>query len=62
MGRWRGETFKEYIREGLSTFSKGMSHDMKKSFQFVNVHGGVDSDVTDVTSDLVRAPYEVLAQ
>ena len=61
MGRWRGETFKEYIREGLSTFSKGMSHAMKKSFQFVNVHGGVDSDVNDVTNDMVRAPYEVMA-
>ena len=62
MGRWWGETFKEYIREGLLTFSKGMSHAMKKLFQFVNVHGVVDSDVNDVTNDLVRAPYKVMAQ
>jgi hypothetical protein len=31
LGRWRGETFKEYIREELATFSEGMSTAMKKS-------------------------------
>jgi hypothetical protein len=40
LGRWRGETFKEYIREQLSNFSEGMSNIMKKRFGFVNVEGG----------------------
>jgi hypothetical protein len=47
LGRWRGETFKEYIREQLSTFSEGMSRSMKKSFGFVNVEGGAYYDVTN---------------
>eukprot|EP00956_Cyclotella_meneghiniana_P024686 scaffold49904_cov49-Cyclotella_meneghiniana.AAC.1 len=32
MGRWRGETFLEYIRESLSDFSEGMSSAMNKCF------------------------------
>jgi hypothetical protein len=32
MGRWRGETFKEYVREQLSNFSEGMSRSMKQCF------------------------------
>ena len=47
MGRWRGATFKEYIREELACFSKGMSTAMSKRFHFVNIAGGVFSDVTD---------------
>ena len=31
---------------------------MKKVLKFVNVQGGVDSDVMDVTGDLVDTPYE----
>ena len=46
MGRWRGKTFKEYIREELHCFSKGMSRSMKKLFKFVNVAGGAYHDVT----------------
>jgi hypothetical protein len=48
LGRWRGETFKEYIKEQLCCFSKGMSRSMKKMFNFVNVEGGANYDVTDV--------------
>jgi hypothetical protein len=48
MGRWRGETFLEYIRESLSDFSAGMSKKMSKCFGFVCLEGGVYSDVTDV--------------
>ena len=66
MGRWRSDTFKEYITEGLAVFSEGMSSKMKtKHFQFVNVQGGVDSDVNavvDVTSALLNSPYEVTAK
>ena len=58
MGRWRGETFKEYIHESLSAFSVGMSKSMKKTFQFVNVRGGVDFDVMDVTDVMINSPYD----
>ena len=47
MGRWRSATFKEYIREELACFSEGMSRNMKRRFQFVNIAGGVYTDVTD---------------
>jgi hypothetical protein len=48
LGRWRGETFKEYIKEQLCCFSKGMSRSMKKMFNFVNVEGGANYEVTDI--------------
>jgi hypothetical protein len=54
LGRWRGETFKEYMREQLSNFSKGMSTSMKKTFGFVNVEGGVFHDITDT---VITLPY-----
>jgi hypothetical protein len=50
MGRWRGETFKEYVREQLSNFSEGMSKSMRKCFGFVNVEGGVFHDVTSTVT------------
>jgi hypothetical protein len=56
LGRWRGETFKEYVREQLSNFSEGMSTSMQKTFGFVNVEGGVFHDVTDT---LLTLPYSV---
>ena len=40
MGRWKGATFKEYIRNELHCFSEGMSTSMKKLVGFVNVSGG----------------------
>ena len=46
MGGWRSATFKEYIREELACFSKGMTKKMKQRFNFVNVEGGVFHDVT----------------
>ena len=61
MGRWRSDTFKEYIRENLSVFSQGMSAAMKKTFKFVNVHGGVDADIVEVTEAMIASPYEVCA-
>jgi hypothetical protein len=54
LGRWRGETFKEYVREQLSNFSEGMSTSMQKTFGFVNVEGGVFHDVTET---LLTLPY-----
>ena len=47
MGRWRGETFKEYISEHLSEFSAGMSKSMMKTFGFVHVAGGAFQDITN---------------
>ena len=54
MGRWRSATFKEYIREELAGFSEGMSRNMKRRFQFVNISGGVYTDVTD---EVLLLPY-----
>ena len=46
MGRWKGATFKEYIREELACFSMGMSTDMKRKFNFVNIVGNAFHDAT----------------
>ena len=46
MGWWRGETFKEYVREQLSNFSEGMLKSMRKCFGFVTIKGGAFYDVT----------------
>ena len=54
MGRWRSDTFKEYISDSLSTFSDGMSTAMKKKFNFVNIAGGT---LTDVTTKVVATQY-----
>ena len=51
MGRWRGDTFLEYIRESLADFSDGMSKSMSKSFGFVSLEAGVYTDVTEATMD-----------
>jgi hypothetical protein len=32
LGRWHGETFKEYVWEQLSNFSQGMSTSMRRPF------------------------------
>ena len=47
MGRWRSDTFKEYISEQLNSFTKGMSTAMRRQFNFVNVKGGVLRDITN---------------
>ena len=54
MGRWRSATFKEYIREELACFSEGMSTKMKHRFAFVNIAGGV---YTDITEQVLPLPY-----
>ena len=64
MGRWRSDTFKEYIRENLSVFSQGMSTAMKKTFRFVNIQGGMDHDLQEaeaMTAAIIASPYEVCA-
>ena len=59
MGRWRSATFKEYIREELACFSAGMSTSMKRHFHFVNIAGGV---YTDVTEQVIPLPYNSAIQ
>lgn len=54
MGRWKSNTFMEYISDQLSNFSEGMSKSMKKRFIFVNIEGGV---LHDVTNTAVNTPY-----
>jgi len=56
MGRWRGATFKECMREELACFSKGMSKSMKTKFDFVNITGNAFNTITD---DLIDREYEV---
>lgn len=58
MGRWHSATFKEYIREELACFSRGMSRNMKRKFNFVNIAGGV---YTDITHSLVNTPNTITA-
>ena len=45
MGRWRGATFKEYIREELACYARNMSRDMKQKFKFVNIAGNVFTEI-----------------
>ncbi len=47
MGRWKGSTFKEYIREELACYSTGMSSNMKRSFKLINVSSNAYNNVTD---------------
>jgi hypothetical protein len=55
MGRWRGNMFKEYMREELHCFSDGMAKAMKQCFKFVNVTGHA---LTDITSQIVNKKLE----
>jgi hypothetical protein len=45
MGRWRGATFKEYIREELACYARNMSRDMKRKFKFVNIAGNAFTEI-----------------
>jgi hypothetical protein len=56
MGRWRGATFKDYIREELACFLEGMSRSMKRTFDFVNIAG---NSFNTITEDLIDKEYEV---
>ncbi len=46
MGHWKGNTFKEYIREELACYSTSMSTSMKPNFKFVNISGNAYHNVT----------------
>ena len=47
LGRWKGESFKEYIREELASFSAGMSKAMKKCLKYMVVSGGAYHDLPE---------------
>jgi hypothetical protein len=46
MSRWKGATFKEYIREELACYLTGMSSKMKQNFKFVNISRNTYNNVT----------------
>ena len=54
MGRWRGATFKEYIREELACYARNMSKDMKRKFNFVNIAGNAFTDIPDDTLHIIE--------
>jgi hypothetical protein len=54
MERWKGDTFKEYVREELNCFSDGMAKAMKQCFKFVNVTGHA---LTDITSQIINKKW-----
>ncbi len=56
MGRWKGTTFKEYIREELACYLAGMSLKIKQHFKFVNISGNA---YTDVTGRCLEEDYNV---
>ena len=56
MGRWRGRTFQEYIRENLSNYSEGMSTKMREVHGFVQIDAGA---FTDVTHSCITKDYNV---
>ncbi len=53
MGRWRGATFKEYIREELACYARNMSRDMKRKFNFVNIAGNAFTDIPDTSLHII---------
>ena len=58
MGRWKGGTFKEYIREELRYFAEVMSTAMKQDFKFVNISGGAYRELVDVTRTTLVGYYQ----
>ena len=58
MGRWRGQTFKDYVREQIASFSEGMAKNMKRKFNFVNVCAGAHNGLVDIMNTMVMSPYD----
>jgi hypothetical protein len=54
MGQWRGATFKEYIREELVCYARGMSRDMKQKFNFINVAGNAFTKLNNETLHVIE--------
>ena len=65
MGRWSGKTFKEYILEQLSNFSDGMSTNMAKHHDYVNIAASFnifsiteDGQTTNVVDQALESDYD----
>ena len=58
MGRRRGESFKEYIKEELHCFAEGMLTATKQDFKFVSIFGGTYKELVDVTRTTVVSDYQ----
>jgi hypothetical protein len=54
MGRWRRATFKEYIRDELACYARGMSPDMKLTFNFVNIPGNAFTEIPVDTLHIIE--------
>ncbi len=56
MGHWCGATFKvkEYIREELACYARGMSQDMKRKFNFVNIVGNAFMEIPKDTLHVIE--------
>jgi hypothetical protein len=48
MGRWKGATFEEYIREELANYTNGMSMAVITKSNFMNTAGDAFRDITDM--------------
>ena len=57
-GDWRSATFTECIREELACFAQGMSKDMKRKFNSVNISGGANNGLVDVTRNTIFSAYD----
>jgi hypothetical protein len=55
MGRWTGDSFKEYIRSELAEFSMGMSRAMQKVIGYTVVSGGAFHELPAELADLAIA-------
>ncbi len=51
MGRWRGATFKEYIREELACYATG---NMKRKFNFINIAGNAFTEINEDTLHVIK--------
>ncbi len=54
MGRWCRATFKEYIREELACYARGMSRDMKQKFDFVKIAGNAFTEIPVDTLHIIK--------
>ncbi len=54
MGRWQGATLKEYICKELACYATGMSKDMKRKFNFVNIAGNPFTELNKDTLHIIK--------
>jgi hypothetical protein len=54
MGRWRGATFKEYIRKELACCATGMPKDMKWKFKFINIARNAFTELNEDTLHIIE--------